>query len=230
MRDDRAIHFGRASLFRIEVPAGEFGRGLAVDEFRGRFIALCEQHQADRRALVFGVILYSYKDAGVIQALKDPVYWNALNELSGHYATIFVFYAPVTDPQAPDDFWLQSEVNEARKGLTEISKCFLRGEPFTLPVILFFQVEKGTVIDGVAVTLRSERPEDSFIEMKKVILTVTSALHRVKEENRSNAGPIFGLVRNALSDRNLRLTVRKWGKKAMEVVRLANLFAGVAGR
>lgn len=212
------------------MPAGEFGRGLAVDEFKRDFIALCELHQTNRRALIFCAILYSEKDAPVIKALEDPVYWNALNELSGYYATIFVFYSPVTDPQAPDDFWHRSEVNVAREGLAEISECFLRGAPFTLPAMLFFQVDKGSVIDGVAVTLNSDRADDSFVEMKKVILTVTSALRQVKEENRSNTGPIFGLVRNALADRALHLTVRKWGKKAIEVARLANLFGGLVGR
>jgi hypothetical protein len=210
------------------MPAGAFGRGLAVEDFRAEFVALCEQHQRDQRALVFGVILYSYKDAEVIKALEDRAYWNALDELSGRYATIFVFYSPLDQPQAPDDFWSRA-AKEAQGALDELSHCFLRGEPFTLPAILFFQVENGTVIDGVAVTLRAERAEDSFLEMKKIIRTVTRSLQRVKEENQTNAGPIFGLVRNALADRALQHTVRRWATSLIDVVRLGRLFTGLSG-
>lgn len=207
------------------MPAGDFGRGLASEEFKARFVALCEEHRATDRALVFGAILYSYKDAAVIKTLEDPVYWSALNELAGQYASIFVFYSPITDPQAPDDYWSKQEASDARVALAEINQWFLKGKDLTLPAILFFQVKHGSVIDGTAVALKAERPDESFLEMKHILRTVSGALQSVKRANKENAGPIFGLVRNALSDRTLGLSIRAWAKPVFDIIRLANVFA-----
>lgn len=212
-------------MFRIEMPAGDFGRGLASEEFKARFVALCEEHRASDRALVFGAILYSFKDAAVIKTLEDPDYWKALNELAGHYASIFVFYSPLTDPQAPDDYWSKQEASDARVALAEINQWFLKGARLTLPAILFFQVKDGAVIDGTAVALKAERLDESFLEMKSILRTVSSALQSVKMENKANAGPIFGLVRTALSDRALGLNIRAWTKNVFDISRLANVLA-----
>jgi hypothetical protein len=224
-----SVNLREISVYRIDMSAGAFATGLTRDEFRNEFISRCEQHHAAGRALVFGAIVYSFKDVYVIKALQDRDYWSALDELTGRYASVFVFYSPITDPKGPEDFWKEDETNEARAALAEIGNFFLQGEPLKLPAIIFFQVDNGRVIDGAAVALSADSLESSFREIRNIVQTVSAALRQVSQENRDNAAPIFGLVKTALSERSLHLKVRNWAKKVLDGYRVASLFGRLAG-
>lgn len=62
------------------------------DEFESDFLRICETHREEGRALAFAFILYDFTSPQVAKVLRDQDYWNALDQLSGKYLTVFSFH------------------------------------------------------------------------------------------------------------------------------------------
>src|SRR3954468_18739092 len=93
------------------VPAGAPGYRLA--EFQQRLTQICQDHQNKGRALAFALICYREQDVALQKVLNDHGYWNALDETSDHYLSVFAHQRK----SLPTSFWIRpsSRIGERTK-------------------------------------------------------------------------------------------------------------------
>lgn len=189
-------------------PAGP--RGLSLDGFEHEFAAICEQHRAERRALAFAFLLYDFTSPQVPHVLQDRALWKALDVISGKYLSVFFFHARQL---------LEGQADVGREWIMEIDsdpvddvnalafRHFRLDRSPRVPCIIFFQVDGGVIADTYIVELHSERKEDFFLELKRVIHLAVESVSKVTAENYENTGEVFALMRGRLQERQLGVTI-----------------------
>jgi hypothetical protein len=160
--------------------------------------------------------------------LQDAEYWAALNEVSGRYVSVFVFYSPMREPE-PNDTWEHKHVEKASEAM-EILRRHFSNKSLTLPSLLFFQVAENKVADSYAVKIKDDgKEEETFLEIKKILGIVRDAIKRVDYDNKDNAGEIFNMIRSELKDHKLKVTIGKGAKWVLDAEGLVGLLLKLVG-
>src|ERR1043166_45904 len=176
-------------MWHITEHAADGRRALSPAAFESQFLAVCAGHRAQGRALAFAFILFDSRHPHLRKALEDDAYWEALDELSGRYLTVFSFLAYLRNrsPDAPLH-GVRAMVSIPR--LTSETPIDLLATYFPglsreqLPCILFFQVSNDAVIDSCAVSLGpSTDPAAAYNEIADVLQTAIKSIGRVEDEN-----------------------------------------------
>lgn len=210
-------------------------QGYTFRNFEAFFLNICESHREDRRALAFAFILYDLRSPQVAKALKDQDYWNALDEISGKYLSVFSFHT--MPPRRPSSrrrrssfnttqYMTRVMINDFEDGRSLLEKYFNLEQGIRLPAILFFQVSNAEIIGSKLVQLTKDTVEESFIEIKNIVSCAAEAVSSVKDENHRNDHVIFQLIEDNLNDRGIKIiasAVINKIKSAKEVLALFGL-------
>lgn len=190
----------------------ESGENLSKEDFISKILKVCREHHEAKRALAFAFLVYDTEDASIIKVLKDNIYWEALNKVAGRFLT--VFYVESSHPVAlkPSDS-SESRASHSEQHFGYMTAVDLRGlgadrvketvlgsfglsSDLKTPFVLFFQTDGELVLDHFAVTLHSDKIEESFLELKSHIGSAVSSVKEVQEKNFNNHQPIFELIKN----------------------------------
>lgn len=210
---------------------GEHGRGISDREFRVRFNEICQQHRRDGIALAFAFLLHRLEDVEVVRALKDEDYWNALDEISGRFISVFVFYSTMGKPELNDSWVSKKPKKDVRASTAQglLQQHFSMEQSLKLPCILFFQVRQERVVDSYMVPLSRDTIEATFSQIREVLDTARKALAGVRYENKENAQEIFNLIRMAMDNLSLRKTILKGGVVIGTAIKLAGVLVKLVG-
>ena len=204
-------------------------RGHSVEQFHTRFLAICGEHRASRRALAFAFILYDFSDPQVKKMLDDDDYWRALDEISGQNLSVFSFHQIPRRSQREMRMMTSFSAAPRDDHYTALWRYVGLERAPEIPSILFFQVERGEVIDSMVVQVRAQRVEDTFVEFKEVLRLAGQAVGKVKPENHGNAQAIFNLIKDRLRRRERSIRVRTAFSTVLPVARVAGRIGNVVG-
>jgi len=200
-------HFKPGRMYRINLLSEKKGMDT-FKEFESNFIAICESHYKDDRALCFAFILYRDRDANIVRILTDRPCWDALHEISGKYLTVFSFIKSVEEQQrfAPTAFMTSVDVNTKPSVASNhiLERYFSLPDEITYPAILFFQVSKDEIIQEFVVPLKEEEFEKGFLEIKKIFQIAEQTLKQIKvKKNREEI--ISRVILDLESDKSIRI-------------------------
>lgn len=209
-------------MWAISEESGQGRRSISAEDFRDRFLEICGAHRAQGRALGFAFILFSAKNPHIIGALQDHHYWEALDKITGRHLSVFSFVTRHgasqygNDPRPVLRSMFQVPAVTSAQPLARLSDYFPGMNEGHLPCILFFQVSGGSVIDSFAVSLSdtSADPPATFNELAGILTVAADSVSHVTDDNAINGPEIFGLIRGAVAD---------WQVKQ----RLATIFQGI---
>src|SRR6185437_6834927 len=180
-------------MWQITEHAQAGRRALSLDDFDRDFLAICEAHRAQGRALAFAFIIFDARSPHLRKALDDDAYWQALDALSGRQITVFSFLAYLHErsPEAPQRvmramFAVPANlVANPQDRLTELFPGLARAK---LPAILFFQVADREVVGSTTVSLNAEiEPASAYNEVAAILTAALESIAAVDDENASNA-------------------------------------------
>lgn len=204
-------------MYTIYHNSGDEGHDFP--SFRDKMIQICNQHRADNRALAFAFILYDFENPQLWKILNDTEYWLALNEISGKYLTVFSLNyrekQKVKKHRRSEFKGFQfltniSTTDSPSEGTNELIKKYFGVDiEVKYPAILFFQVDRESVIDSLLVELKEEMIELAFLELKEYIKSSVNALKQISSENMGNIKEIFDcLERDVESTKSVRKVKR----------------------
>jgi hypothetical protein len=194
-------------MWQITEHAREGRRTLSPADFDRDFLALCEAHRAQGRALAFAFIVFDARAPHLRKAIEDDAYWEAFDALSGRELTVFTFMAYFHDRAAREPPHAMRAMfgvpaNLAAIPQNRLAELFPGLGRSKLPAVLFFQVDKGEVLGSIAASLSVEGdPATAYNEVAGVLKTALESIEAVDDENAGNARAIFGLIESALKDR-----------------------------
>ena len=202
--------------------------GESFDDFNREFEAICKLHHEKNRALAFAIILYDFENPEIAKVLRDQDYWNALNQISGKFLTVFSFHmdakhAPLIHPIL--------QHNTAENDTFDATKRFVKerfGFDGRMPSILFFQISNKSVTDSYLVTLRAKTVEDAFYEIKNSISASVDAISQVQPEFRGNKAEIFSLIATRLKEREAVFKITRTVKMTGSILEVIGKLAGIA--
>jgi hypothetical protein len=171
---------------------------MSAAQFREKVIAICNQHRAEKRALVFAFLLFDRRHAQVARVLDEPRFYETLNEIAGSLLTFFFIHSEPSERGKTRDVWNL----EASKVAEIITNQFeVRGDwDRTKPAILFFQVDDNRILQARFASFKGERSEETFIAMKRLLKTAAESIAQVQPEFSANYNEIFNLVDNAITN------------------------------
>lgn len=116
--------------------------GYKINSFKTKFLNICNTHVQDERALAFAFILYDFENPEIAKILKDIEYWNCLNQVAGHYLTVFSILQPLRT--SPSNFNKNKDFDENLNNSNRIilSEYFHSEFDSKMPSILFFKFLK----------------------------------------------------------------------------------------
>jgi hypothetical protein len=178
----------------------------SVESFKERMIEICNEHREQGRALAFAFILYDFTNPHISQVLANNAYWQALNEISGSFLTVFSLHhqeppAPNYNPNIIHNMTMVPTWSNPRDDTNSLIRKYL-GEDIsvTFPAILFFQVDGRSVIDSILIELNEDYIEPSFNEIRSHITNAVNALQRIHEENRGNLREIYNCLEREVTE------------------------------
>jgi len=205
--------------------------------FKDKMIQICNQHRVDNRALAFAFILYDFENPQLWKILNDTEYWMALNEISGKYLTVFSLNyrekQKVKKHRRSEFKGFQFLTNISTKdspseGTNELIKKYFGDDiEVKYPAVLFFQVDKESVIDSLLFELKEEMIEPAFLELKEYIKSSVNALKQISSENMGNIKEIFDcLERDVESTKSVR-KIKRVLKNSGNVIGLISSIKGL---
>lgn len=175
------------------------GKGYeSIKEFEQNFLQICETHRKNNRALCFAFILYRERDAHIPAVLCNDKFWNALNDISGEYLTVFSFKKEEEGRFFEYAHRIPTILRPSAASDKLIEKYFAFRERVSYPSILFFQVAGEQIIDSFVVELKEEESEKSFLEIKHIMELAEKALMQISESSKANHAEIFNQVRMSI--------------------------------
>lgn len=196
-------------------------RSLSREEFVSSLPAICDNLQKQQNILLFGFIIYDESMPQYRKFRRDPVYWRALERISGDKMMLFALSDKV------DSRWEGNDINQPMtsfgpSGFSR-TKCYscLLNEVFAdksslvYPSVLFFQVVEGTIYNYRLVPLRRSTVEESFSAVQGLFETIAKNLAKITPENYPNYRVIFELVKNDLLNEKYAIYILR-GPKALE--------------
>jgi hypothetical protein len=182
----------------IHLRSGDSDLGMSAAQFREKVIAICNQHRAEKRALVFVFLLFDRRHGQVARVLEEPRFYETLNEIAGSLLTVFFIHSEALQPGKTSNPWAH-QANEVAKLITdqfEVGADWNREKP----AILFFQVEDNRISQARFASFDDERREETFIAIKRLLKTAAESIAKVQPEFSANSNEIFSLVDNAISN------------------------------
>jgi hypothetical protein len=193
--------------------SGRGGRqGTDFENFSREFLSICESHRRESRALAFAFILYDYRHPDVRQVLDNRYYWDALNQVSGSYLTVFSFnlgsaqHYRNSQPYRSNKRYRPASLNDASRFIGGHFKIDI---PQAVPLLLFFQVADERISHQLLFEIKAESVEASFAEIRDALEDAVESVEAVTPENRGNTAEIFQLIETRLSQRVL---LRRMGR------------------
>jgi hypothetical protein len=204
----------------VQTKTGKFDE----EGFKNYLLDICKKHKEQGRALAFAFIVYDFEDDTIQGILDNKIWWTSLDKISGHYLSIFYIntqdsYFKRRQQEIYEDE-IASQDRAASRGFmqwmrpitlqsTPLDKTvdFLKME-FKLekdlkhPFVLFFQTDGELILDYFAVTLKQEKLEDAFHELKRQIKTAVEAIVHVAPHEFGYHQEIFSLIEAAVSNGN----------------------------
>jgi hypothetical protein len=191
-------------------------------EFSEYILKKCSDHKKDGRALAFVFIFFDHQNANITKVLKDKEYWSELDALSG--TTLTIFYIDSQDKyfsERQEDIYQKEtkyQDNNYGKGtmgylqaiypkqtaldnsLNMFKEKFKLDGNIETPFLLFFQCDGLNILDMFTISLKAEKIEESFAEIKTILNLTKYSLSKVDKENHGNHKEIFDLIKNGVKD------------------------------
>lgn len=188
--------------------------------FKDYLLNICKTHKDQQRALAFAFIVYDFADYTITQILQDKNYWTTLDKLSGHYLSVFYvnsqneYYNSRQQEIYLEEKYRQEEI--ARKGyisyfvpvtlkatpldktISLIKNDFKIEDDIKHPLIIFFQSNGEEILDYFLVSLKQEKLEDAFLELKSLLKDAVEGIKQVTPENFENHQEIFDLLKGQI--------------------------------
>lgn len=201
------------------------------DGFNNYLLNICREHKEQHRALAFAFIVYDFDDYTIQQIIENKTYWTALDKISGKYLS--VFYINSKDSyykRRQREIYKEEMAAQARasgkgymqylrpitlqdtpldKSIDYLKNKFNLDDNLKHPFILFFQADGEEIIDYFAISLREEKLEDSFLELKRQIQLAVESISKVTPENFKNHKEIFHLVESGVKSGNVGYFIKK---------------------
>jgi len=202
-----------------------------AESFESYIMETTKMHKEQGRALAFAFIIYDFDNHTINQILKKEDYWSSLDKISGRNLSVFYInsqsdYYKRRQNEIFQEELRQREIN-SRKGymsfLVPITKKntpldnavglikteFNIQDDIKLPAVLFFQTNEEAISDSFIITLKEEKLEDAFLELRDHIKNAVDSLSKVKEEYYGNHQDIFNLIRNGVEGGKFNKFVKK---------------------
>lgn len=188
-------------------PISGYVEGIhSANELQDYILKTCAEHKKDGRAVAFAFIVYDFTNPAIRKVLKDIKYWEALDTISGSYLT--VFYLNYNEDRGRSEtsghghIGLMSAINLRQSfrpvAAESISRILRLEKNPSTPFVLFFQTEDNDISDSFVVSLKSDKVEDSFIELNQHIKNAVDSLSSVRPENYKNGAQVFNLIREGV--------------------------------
>jgi hypothetical protein len=187
------------------------GKSLNSNSFMDYILKVCDNHKNKGRAIAFAFIVYDFNDDTITKILNDENYWTSLDNISGHYLTVFYIHSKYINfinlkslkfnPKESDFgvFHSLTRVDTGSTPLSEINetikKYFQIDDNINEPFVLFFQTDGHEIIDYFLVSLKQEKAENAFLELKEHIRNAVEGIKYVTADNFKNDQEIFDLLK-----------------------------------
>lgn len=219
-------------------------------EFKEYLLDLCEQQKKHKKALAFAFIVYDFDDQSITQILKNKDYWTNLDIVSGKFLSIFYI-------NSQDSYYKRRQrqiYNEEQRrqergsqiGFSFLIPISLKPTPldnaigflkkeFDLddnlkhPFVLFFQTDGSDISDSFIVSLKQEKLEESFFELRDHIKNAVESLSNVKSEYFNNHQEIFNLIRSGVEGGKFNDFVKKKVVSKLGIGTIISLIKLIAG-
>lgn len=219
--------------------------------FRNHLLALCRQHKQEKRALAFAFIVCDFDDQAVNQILQHKFYWVALDKISGKFLSVFYIntqnnYYKRRQREIYEAEKRQREIN-SKKGYISffvpltlkptpldnaigfIKKEFELEEDIKHPFVLFFQTDGEDISDFFIVTLKQEKLEEAFLELRDHIKNAVDSLSKVKPEYADNHQEIFNLIKSEVGSEQFYNFMKKKVASKFDIGTIISLIKLIAG-
>lgn len=207
----------------IHLRSGDSDLGMSAAQFREKVIAICNQHRAEKRALVFAFLLFDRRHAQVARVLDEPRFYETLNEIAGSLLTVFFIHSEALQPGGASNPWAY-QANEVAKLITdqfEVGGDWNREKP----AILFFQIRDNRISQARFASFKDERCEETFIAMKRLLKTAAESIAKVQPEFSANSNEIFNLVDDAINNDEFLKKLPMIYKAVQVIAAIKGLFA-----
>ncbi|WP_319582318.1 hypothetical protein [uncultured Pseudodesulfovibrio sp.] len=157
-------------------------------------------HQSDDKKInAFGYILYTDEHPHTKKILRDPDYWNALDQLSGDNWIIYAIKPSQGDWEFPDipeahgnsrilyqmePIWKEPKDNE------ELLSTFGVASTKALPLFILFVLDGGKFL-SIQFDIDDDRIDDGFNSLKYIIHTAKEALGHIDQQHWKDNSGIF---------------------------------------
>lgn len=149
----------------------------SAEEFAHNLIRICEDHHAHNRAAAFVLVIYDLTRPALGKALDDPVYWAALDEISGNALSVFSLHESlVRDVNLPREEQVRG-IRQVAASSREIAEQYFGLHDIRTPSLLFFQVnEHQEVYDFVLIELLATSTHRAFEEVRSILMACAAAV------------------------------------------------------
>lgn len=201
------------------------GTELSQQDFTKYLLNLCENQRKDGQALVFAFLVYDFENNTICEILEHRNYWLALDKISGKFLSIFYinsnddyFHRKQNEIRKEEEkkqrhfsdkgylsdlIPIQIKETPLEKTIKFLKKTFGISDYIKHPFIIFFQIADEKIIGSFVVTLKEERLEESFLELKNIIKNATDSLSTLKPENLTNYQSIFNIIEDGVKNGEL---------------------------
>jgi hypothetical protein len=202
-------------MFPITLHENGSRKGMSLSGFVENLARICRVHRREGRALAFVFLLFDRKHAQVHRVLDENHFYRALNEISGHWLTVFFIQTPRTvrrgeKREDPVD-------HDGREAIAKIQRSLDVKWDTSKPAMLFFQVEGDSLSEGHLVSFTDDSFDETFRVMRELLELAARSLANVRPEHALNSPEIFSLVRDALQDRAFKERARYTYKAIKEI-------------
>jgi hypothetical protein len=227
------------------------------EEFKEHLLKLCNHHKKQKRALAFAFIVYDFDDQAINQILKHKDYWSNLDKISGKFLSVFYInsrdsYYKMRQKQIYNEE-IQAAINSRESNICFrirnthflipltpkptpldnaigfIKKEFKLDDNLKHPFVLFFQTDGEDISDFFIVTLKQEKLEEAFFELRDHIKNAVDSLSEVKPEYIDNYQEIFDLIRSGVKDAKFNDFVKKKVVPKLSIREIISLIKLISG-
>jgi hypothetical protein len=219
--------------------------------FKNYLLNLCQTHKDKQRALAFAFIVYDFDDYTVNQILQDKNYWTTLDKLSGQLLSVFYVNSQNEHyKRRQQEIYLEdlnSQEANARKGnisffvpltlkatpldktISLIKKDFEIIDDIKHPLVIFFQSDGEEILDYFLVSLKEEKLEDTFLELKSLLKNAVEGIRQVTPDNFENHQEIFDLLKSEVKSGKLYNFINKKVVSKLGIGTIISLLKTIAG-
>jgi hypothetical protein len=192
--------------------------------FKNYLLDICKEHKEQKRALAFAFLVYDFDDYTIQQIIENKKYWTTLDKISGHSLSLFYINSQdsyytrrqkeiydeeiAAQERAASKGYMQMiqmitlQATPLDKSVTFLKQEFKLDDNLRHPFVLFFQSDGEDILDCFVVTLKQEKLEDAFLELKRQIEAAVDAVSKVTPNNFKNHQEIFNLIKSGVKGGN----------------------------